>query len=383
MKTKLIFLANLILTINIIFAQDSLPYLGQTPPSSIPERFGPDYLHSDNTWSWMGSPTFSLDGKEMYYSKYLNNYDQVKMYIMKDIDGVWTTPQVPDFVGNTPTDDPFFFKDNNNIYVKRDVTNSNNFQIYIIQRNGNTWNPAQLIAIPYNNSLGSISNFSITNDSTFYFTLHTAQGAFIYKSKLVNGFYSAYEILPNQINSYNCSSPFIEKDEKYLIFESERPGGYGSSDLYISFKNNDNWSFPINLGSQINSSSWEYAPKITPDGQYLFFCSKRAGDINSNAYWVDADIIDQLNPFAGISNNCNNHYSFSVFPNPFNDKISIGGIENQVVDITIYNVLGELVWKKRNVESGYNFDLSFLTNGFYVVNISGSKATEQHKLLKK
>ena len=147
---KLLFLMLLFFfTCKNSIGQSSNPYLGQTLPDSTPLRFGPDYLLSDDTWSWMGSPTFSPDGKEMYFSKYLYNSDQVKMYYTQDVEGVWTSPQIPGFVGNVKTDDPFFFRDNNTLYIKRDVTNNDNFSIYSIQRIGNEWSTAQLVNLPY------------------------------------------------------------------------------------------------------------------------------------------------------------------------------------------------------------------------------------------
>lgn len=353
------------------------PYLGETPPDSIPLRFGPASLQTDNTWSWMGSPTFSPDGKEMYFCKYLYNSDQIKMYFMEDVEGVWTAAQTPAFVGNITTDDPFFFKDNDNLYLKRDVTNNNNFKIYTVKRNANGWDPAQLITLPYNDNLGTVSNFSITNDSTFYFTLHTAQGAYIYKSKLVNGSYAPFEKLPNQINSHNSSSPYVDKEEKYLIFESERPDGYGSSDLYISYKNNEGiWGIPINLGNNINGTSWEYAPKISPDGKYLFFCSKRTGDVNSNAYWVDAQIIEQLNPFSGINKNhsgTSNIGSFLISPNPCNTTTTIFFEldKTATISVDLYNPTGTKVAeiiKNKRYQNGKNeiaLDVSNLKSGIY------------------
>jgi len=329
---------------NTTFGQDSLPYLGQTPPGDIPERFGPSFLQSDNTWNWFGAPVFSPDGKEMYFVKYLYTTNDVKMYYIQDIDGVWTTPQIPSFVGNIRTESPRFGKDNNKLFILRDLTGVPDFKVYTIERTAGAWNSPQLINIPYNNALGSMSNISISNDSTIYFTLHTFQGAFIYRSKLINGHYSQYERLPNQINGFNSSSPYIEPNERYIIFESERPGTYGQYDLYVSFKDSqDNWTNAINLGSSINSSEAEYGANISPDGKYLFFNSKRQGDINYNAYWVDAEIIEELNPFAEIENFTNNeNNTFQIFPNPCTTQttISLELANETIISLVIFNIAG-------------------------------------------
>ena len=75
------------------------------------------------------------------------------------------------------------------------------------------------------------------------------------------------------INSrYRDWDPFIADDESFIIFTSDRPGGFGGGDLYISFKNSTGeWETPQNLGDKINTSDYEYCPSISRDKQYLYF----------------------------------------------------------------------------------------------------------------
>jgi Tol biopolymer transport system component len=84
--------------------------------------------------------------------------------------------------------------------------------------------------------------------------------------------------------------PCIAPDESYLIFISERLGGFGYSDLYISFKNMEgSWTSPVNMeknGTGINlKDTGTGSATISPDGKYLFF--SRSGDI----YWISSNII--------------------------------------------------------------------------------------------
>lgn len=104
-----------------------------------------------------------------------------------------------------------------------------------------------------------------------------------------------------------------------LIFTSERPGGLGSGDLYISFIDEEgNWTKAKHMGDKINTPGSEYCPMISPDGKYLFFTSARRStrripdkpltydnfkkihsrSLNglSDIYWVDARIIQGLKP---------------------------------------------------------------------------------------
>ncbi|MCL2072645.1 MAG: hypothetical protein FWH18_01890 [Marinilabiliaceae bacterium] len=82
---------------------------------------------------------------------------------------------------------------------------------------------------------------------------------------------------PLAINSTNfnethaCYSP----DGNELWFTSDRPGGYGGKDIYISHKLPDgSWGPPVNAGPEINTEWDEEAPFISPDGSQLFFASE-------------------------------------------------------------------------------------------------------------
>jgi len=73
--------------------------------------------------------------------------------------------------------------------------------------------------------------------------------------------------------SYSLTHPTLNKDGNVLIFSSNMPGGYGGFDLWKSVKIKGVWSKPVNMGSNINSSSNEYFPTFINDELY-FSCNK-------------------------------------------------------------------------------------------------------------
>jgi hypothetical protein len=80
----------------------------------------------------------------------------------------------------------------------------------------------------------------------------------------------------------SLNSPFQDKCpilfNNYLVFTSNRPGGYGGYDLYFSYwLDNDKWSKPINLGEDINSAYDEFRPFIYKNANFsvLIFSSNR------------------------------------------------------------------------------------------------------------
>jgi outer membrane protein OmpA-like peptidoglycan-associated protein len=71
---------------------------------------------------------------------------------------------------------------------------------------------------------------------------------------------------------YNVTTPFLSPDGKRLYFASDKPGGYGGSDLYYCEWKNDYWNEPVNLGPVINTPGNESYPFINSTGE-LFFSS--------------------------------------------------------------------------------------------------------------
>ncbi len=69
---------------------------------------------------------------------------------------------------------------------------------------------------------------------------------------------------------YNVTTPYLSPDGKRLYFASDKPEGYGGSDLYYCEWKNDYWSDPVNLGPVINTKGNESYPFVNPAGELLF-----------------------------------------------------------------------------------------------------------------
>lgn len=65
----------------------------------------------------------------------------------------------------------------------------------------------------------------------------------------------------------------LTADESAAYFISERMGGKGMADIWVSYKMGNDWSKPENLGDSINTSGNETTVNVSPDGKYLFFSS--------------------------------------------------------------------------------------------------------------
>lgn len=93
-------------------------------------------------------------------------------------------------------------------------------------------------------------------------------------------------ISPNINSTFNEGTCTISADGRTLIFTScEGRKSYGGCDLYISRKTGKEWSVPKNLGPEVNSRSWDSQPALSADGRMLFFVSTRGGGIGRKDLW--------------------------------------------------------------------------------------------------
>jgi hypothetical protein len=91
------------------------------------------------------------------------------------------------------------------------------------------------------------------------------------------------------VNSPNNDlAPAISKDGLSLYFQSNRPGGLGAQDLWVSQRSDEDaeWGPPVNLWLPINSAFTEGAPAFSRDGHWLFFNSNRPGGVGGTDMWV-------------------------------------------------------------------------------------------------
>ena len=99
----------------------------------------------------------------------------------------------------------------------------------------------------------------------------------IYVSFLENGKWTRPMDLGDGINSkYSETTPFLSADGKTLYFSSDRPGGQGSQDIYMTRRLDDtwqNWRKPQNLGPPVNSDEYDAYYSISAKGDYAYFMS--------------------------------------------------------------------------------------------------------------
>ena len=71
-----------------------------------------------------------------------------------------------------------------------------------------------------------------------------------------------------------------------VILSLTREGGMGGKDLYYTVKTGNDWSEPVSLGTNVNSSGEDFQPTLLPDGRTLYFVSNRVGGLGGNDLWL-------------------------------------------------------------------------------------------------
>lgn len=106
--------------------------------------------------------------------------------------------------------------------------------------------------------------------------------------KSAKGRWTEPESVSRNINSdLNEGTSTISADGRKLIFTScVGRQGYGSCDLYESIRTGDEWTKPRNLGPNVNSAEWESQPSLSADGRTLYFVSDRRGGVGRRDIWV-------------------------------------------------------------------------------------------------
>lgn len=287
------------------------PYLGQTPPGLEATVFGPAGIFPEG--EGQGCSGFLNDGTVFVFTsqRAKGDWRLRPTYVTELKDGLWTKPQIAPFseyapynftVG--PDDQTLYFT----TLKSPDKTTSmflEQANIWAVKLNINGWAEPVMLGRSINTEKYYENYPAVTNDGTIYYMSRRevgVGGTDVWRSRNIDGKYAEAENLGLPANSETGDAdPFIAPDESYLILCQEKAEGYGKFDLYIYFLQPDgSWSEPINMGPGVNSAEYEFRPYVTPDGKYLFFTSNRPTQgQTSNIFWVDAKVIDNLNPYKG------------------------------------------------------------------------------------
>ncbi|MGC4072455.1 MAG: hypothetical protein QM760_08060 [Nibricoccus sp.] len=269
---------------------------GVATPGKTPEVFAPGVICLPERKE--GTPTFSPDGREMYFTVVESNGGLAIFESLRTKEG-WATPVRSAFSDAGWNWEPFLSPSGAELFF---VSNRSpggpkwNGRIWKMQRTSEGWTSPQEMTLPFTPRKGAWFP-SVDRSGGIYLGAYSEAGENFGKGDLYAGRLEAgtlkIENLGSVINSAHEEwDPFIAPDGSYVLFVSDRPGGVGGVDIYVSFKRDDAWMAPMNLGPEINSAGNEVAARVSPDGKFLFF--DRAADGGQDIFWVSSGVIEAL-----------------------------------------------------------------------------------------
>lgn len=355
-----------------------LAYYSQTPPDDLPIRFGTGNLLANQEWQWHGAPVFSPDGKEMFFAKYMYETNESpggsEIWTARLENNLWTAPEKASFSDRA-------YSDNNPVYISQNllyfVSQRNNGFLFKVTRTDGGWSAPQSVYVPIFSGHNFGNQFSIAENGNLYAEVFN-NNAGMWAGDLYCWTYqnNQYQYPPVNLSAVNSDSldfcPFIDPLERFLIFSSNRLNGSYGHKLYISYRENNQWSVPEYM-EQVNNENYSVQPRVSSDGKYFFFNTvvNTNNDLGMNAYWVKSDLY--INPTENDPQNIpsTDQIKVNTYPNPFNPECNyeIEMKETSKVQIEIFNIKGQ---KVRTLFNG------FLEKGIHSLNFNGKDENNQH-----
>jgi len=255
-----------------------------------------------NTWQPELFPMVTRDSTALFFTRRVNNMDEdLYQAIMEDTCSEWKSAQELDEDINTINQESaaFISADGHYLFFARSDNRSENgwsngdvdlFMSYRV-REDTDWTTPQIfgatINSPYYEGMPSVSP-----DNRELFFVSDRPGGYggldIWISRFEEGLWQKpVNAGPNINTPGNDMAPFIATDGNTLYFSSDGHPGLGGTDLFVSRKLSDTlWGPAQNLGFPINSSCNELSNCISPDGKKLYFASDRKGPAGNYDIYV-------------------------------------------------------------------------------------------------
>ncbi len=150
---------------------------------------------------------------------------------------------------------------------------------FISQWENNGWTPMKNMGYPINTSDNEGAQTLSADGRMMIFTACNRSDGLgrcdLYWCNRQGNTWSQPKNMGRPVNSaYRETQPSISPDGRTLYFSSDRTGGKGNHDIWVSTRDSsDQWTVPVNLGDSINTKGTEMSPFIHPDNRSLYFSS--------------------------------------------------------------------------------------------------------------
>jgi hypothetical protein len=252
------------------------------------------------------APLIASDESVMYFTsrregstgglKDPNNDFFEDIYMSEFKDSVWATPVNIGSQVNTETHDAsvYLSPDGQSMFIFRTDNQLTGGDIYQTDYKNNQWSAPVILDSEVNSSDGLETSAGYSPDmNTIYFSSNR-EGGFggkdLYRiTKMPDGSWSKAQNLGGAINTpYDEDAPFMHPDGITLFFSSQGHRNMGGFDIFVSKKEENNWTAPENIGYPLNTVDDDIYFVLSADGKHAYFSStKSGGKGGADIYMVD------------------------------------------------------------------------------------------------
>lgn len=304
-------------------------------------------------------PFISGDGLTLIYVNDQTDYEGLSLYESTKIGGLWQEGvELPRLINRPDLNFEGGYSlnyDGTFMIITSRKHGLGGYELWYSEKINGNWSAMKNFGLPINSAMHEGSGVLTPDEQEMYFMRcksideRSAEGCKLYYTKKKDGRWTEPSVLPENINSYNPQIPRILGDGETLIFSSNKPGGKGGYDLYLTRKTPEGWSDPVNLEFANTEGDDKYVS--TPSkGRYLYKVQKgeRKYEIvqllipkeykPKQVYRVTGKIfIDSAEPFEadGVVFDAQNRKTISRFTVGKNGAFSIALPEGTTYDLSI------------------------------------------------
>lgn len=223
-------------------------------------------------------PTFTPDGRTVIYSMEVGS-DYVLLESRRR-GGRWTAPRVLPFSGRWSDAEAALAPDGGRMVFasKRPRAAGQparaDYDLWIVERSSTgrwgTPRPLDELSTPAHELYPSL-----TRGGTLYFTRASPDGSDLWRAERRGDGFAPPEPVASLNTDRREAGGWVDPAERVMIFDSNRAGAMGGTDLFVSCRQGAGWGPPRPLPAPVASEAQETSGVLSPDGRTLYFTSNR------------------------------------------------------------------------------------------------------------
>jgi Tol biopolymer transport system component len=290
MTNKAILIACLVLAATFAASSSGQEFAGMTA-----EIFAPGVVSRGKMQMKL---TMSADGSEILYTERDPSTNAMTFISQHREGSSWSEPVVLPYGREYTEIEPSLCPDGKSIVFTSNRPSGGRGEpeelpdIWMAERTGNQWGSPVHLGPPVNTGAADIEAHPfIGPDGALYFMRQVGNARHLFRAARLGGGFDEPRPVPlkDDLFTGQFSGPCLSPDGRILVMHSRKDGGFGTWDLYVSFKDEaGEWCALKNMGPAVNTDKQEGHPSFSPDGRALFF--DRDGDI----YWISANFLADI-----------------------------------------------------------------------------------------